>query len=646
MQRYEPTKRLQGIGVTMLFIVCGGCATTPYVGGKDGRKIPMYDARTFFETTSVFGASFSPDESRLLVTSDASGVFNAYLQPIKGGKPTMLTDSTTNSVFGVSFFPYDERILYTSDQGGNERNHIFVREPDGATRDLTPGDNVKASFAGWSGDKKAFWVTTNERDPKYFDLYKYTADGYSKQLVFTNRDGWQVSDVSDDGRWVALGKVRNNADSDIYIWDATDPDTAPKLITPHTGDVSHSVLTFTRDSRQLFYRTNEHGEFYQAWRYDLATGESKPVIKADWDVSYVYFSENGRYRVTGINQDARTVVTVIDMTTGRKVKTPKLPEGDIHGIRISPSETKMAFYIKYDTSPSNLFILDLGTGDHRQLTNTLNPAIERENLVNGKVVRYRSFDGLKIPAILYKPKVASRSNQVPALVWVHGGPGGQSRHGYSAVIQHLVNHGYAVLRVNNRGSSGYGKTFYHMDDKKHGDVDLKDCVWGRNYLERQSWVDGSRIGIIGGSYGGYMVAAALTFEPEAFDVGIDIFGVTNWLRTLKSIPSWWEAMREGLYAELGDPSEEEERLRRISPLFHAANITKPLLVVQGANDPRVLKVESDEIVEAARKNGVPVEYVVFPDEGHGFRKRENRITASESYLKFLDTHLKGTGSGA
>jgi dipeptidyl aminopeptidase/acylaminoacyl peptidase len=168
-------------------------------------------------------------------------------------------------------------------------------------------------------------------------------------------------------------------------------------------------------------------------------------------------------------------------------------------------------------------------------------------------------------------------------------------------------------------------------------------VWARKYLETLDWVDGSKIGIIGGSYGGYMVAAALAFEPEAFDVGIDVFGVTNWLRTLKSIPPWWSAQRDALYAELGDPEKEEERLRRISPLFHAANMTKPLLVVQGANDPRVLQVESDEIVAAVEENGVPVEYVIFPDEGHGFRNKANRITASDRYVAFLDKYLKGEG---
>jgi dipeptidyl aminopeptidase/acylaminoacyl peptidase len=170
-------------------------------------------------------------------------------------------------------------------------------------------------------------------------------------------------------------------------------------------------------------------------------------------------------------------------------------------------------------------------------------------------------------------------------------------------------------------------------------VDLDDIVAARTHLAGLDWVDGERIGVIGGSYGGYLTAAALTFRPEVFAAGVDIFGVTNWVRTLKSIPPWWEANRRSLYDELGDPATDEERLRRISPLFHAENIHRPLLVIQGANDPRVLKVESDEIVETVRASGVPVEYLVFPDEGHGFSKRENRIAASEAIVTFLDAHL-------
>jgi dipeptidyl aminopeptidase/acylaminoacyl peptidase len=209
-----------------------------------------------------------------------------------------------------------------------------------------------------------------------------------------------------------------------------------------------------------------------------------------------------------------------------------------------------------------------------------------------------------------------------------------------------VNHGYVVLAVNNRGSSGYGKTFYKMDDQKHGEADLDDCVEAKNYLIGLGYVDPERVGIIGGSYGGYMVLAALTFRPDVFAVGVDLFGISNWVRTLESIPPWWESFRNALYEEMGDPATDKERLHRISPLFHAENIQKPLMVLQGANDPRVLKQESDEIVEAVKKNGVPVEYVLFDDEGHGFRRKENRITGYEAILVFLDEHLKGVTATA
>ncbi|MFQ5792347.1 MAG: S9 family peptidase, partial [Acidobacteriota bacterium] len=399
--------------------------------------------------------------------------------------------------------------------------------------------------------------------------------------------------IDREGRWIALEKRRTNADSDIYLYDTASPNAPPQHITPHEGNVNHSVSTFAPDGGKLYYLTDGHGEFTQAWSYEVATGKHEPVVEADWDVMYVDFSENGRFRVSAVNEDARTILTVVDTTSGETLALPDLPEGDITGVEFSRSESKMAFYVNADTSPSNLHVLELAAGNHRKLTDSLNPQMAREHLVEGQVIRYKSYDGLEIPSVLYRPHSASATHPVPALVWVHGGPGGQSRKGYRAVIQHLANHGYAILAVNNRGSRGYGKTFFHMDDKKHGDVDLKDCVWSRNYLESLDWVDGSRVGIMGGSYGGYMVAAALAFEPDAFDVGVDVFGVTNWLRTLKSIPPWWESFREALYDEMGDPATEEERLRGNSPLFHASNITKPLLVVQGANDPRVLQVESD-----------------------------------------------------
>jgi dipeptidyl aminopeptidase/acylaminoacyl peptidase len=195
--------------------------------------------------------------------------------------------------------------------------------------------------------------------------------------------------------------------------------------------------------------------------------------------------------------------------------------------------------------------------------------------------------------------------------------------------------------VNNRGSSGYGKTFFKLEFLKHGTDDLADCVEAKKYLASTRLVDTTRVGILGGSFGGYMVLAALAFRPYEFAVGVDLFGVANWVRTLKSVPPYWEAFREALYKEIGNPFTDEEFLRAKSPLFHADNIRRPLMVLQGANDPRVLKVESDEIVAAVKKNNVPVEYVVFQDEGHGFVKKENEVKGYRAILEFLDTNLKG-----
>lgn len=289
-----------------------------------------------------------------------------------------------------------------------------------------------------------------------------------------------------------------------------------------------------------------------------------------------------------------------------------------------------------------MYLYNFETKELKKLTETLNPKINPADLVLAEVVRFKSFDSLDIPAIYYKPLTATKRNKVPALVWVHGGPGGQSRVGYSALIQYLVNHGYAILAVNNRGSSGYGKTFYKMDDRNHGDKDLKDCIWGKEWLQTLDYIDTAKIGIIGGSYGGFMTMAAMTSAPDAFKVGVDLFGVTNWLRTLKSTPAWWASFRNALFQELGDPfTADSVRLYNISPLFHADKIKNPIMVLQGANDPRVLQAESDEIVAAVKKNNVPVEYVIFPDEGHGFVKKENEIKGYGQVLTFLDKYLKG-----
>jgi dipeptidyl aminopeptidase/acylaminoacyl peptidase len=599
----------------------------------------QYTIEQFMKTTAMGNASFSADDSRILFHSNESGVFNVYSVPVAGGKPTPLTQSkeTTQS---IGYFPNDDRVLYTRDQGGNENNHLYVRERDGSERDLTPGDKLKARFLGWHPDGKVFYVSTNERDPKAFDLYRYDGESYARTMMYRNEKVLEIADVSRDEKWIALDKSNTTIDSDIYLVELATGEM--KHITPHKGNVKFNAQTFDPQSRRLFLLSDEGGEFSSIRTYDLATGVMREHEKANWDVAFTFFSRDGRFRVTGVNEDGRTSVRVVEGPDEKPLRIEGIPSGEIRTVRFGNKGRHIAFYVNGDRAPSDLYVYDLAARKATRLTRALNPEIDANDLVDTQVVRFKSFDGMVIPSIYYKPKVASPGNKVPAIVFVHGGPGGQSTRGYSSLAQFLANHGYAVLAINNRGSSGYGKTFFAADDQKHGREPLWDCIEAKTFLASLGHVDPSKIGIMGGSYGGYMVLAALAFRPESFKVGVDIFGVSNWVRTLESIPPYWESFRLALYQEIGDPAKDLDMLKASSPLFHAKNIVRPLYVVQGANDPRVIKPESDEIVEAVKKNGVPVEYVVFPDEGHGFSKKANSIKAYQSILEFLDKYLKAS----
>ncbi|HTH57524.1 MAG TPA: alpha/beta fold hydrolase [Cyclobacteriaceae bacterium] len=606
----------------------------------------LYTIQQFMDVVPINGGAFSPDETKLLINSRATGIFNAVEIDIKSGEQKPLTSSTDNAVFSYSYFPSDNRVLYGSDKGGNEITHIFIRNTDGQVKDLIQDTTAKAQFAGWSYNKKLMYYTSNSRDKRFFDLFKIQLEGdqkegkiYPSAQVYKNEKGLDPSVISSDDRYIALSESITTNNSNMYLHDTQTGTT--KLLSAHAGDVQFDAQYFSLDGKKLFYLTNEGSEFMYLASYDIASGTKTKVEEAPWDVMYASISRNGKYRVVAVNNDARTEIKIYDESHGgKRLELAGLPEGDITGANISDSEKLMSFYVSSSKSPSNLFVYNFETKEIKQLTNTMTKEIDANDLVAGQVIRYKSFDGMEIPALLYKPKGASENAKVPALLWIHGGPGGQTRLNYSAALQFLVNHGYAVLAVNNRGSSGYGKTFFAADDRKHGNEDLKDCIESKKFLATLGYVDPDKIGIYGGSYGGYMVMAALTFAPQEFKVGVNYFGVTNWLRTLKSVPPWWESFKKALYVEMGDPAVDSVALYNKSPLFYASKIERPFIVLQGSNDPRVLQVESDEIVAAAKKNNVPVEYVIFPDEGHGFVKKENNIKASEEVLKFLDKYLK------
>jgi Tol biopolymer transport system component len=377
----------------------------------------------FLNTTSIGGASFSPDEGRILFSSNKTGIWNAYTVPIAGGPWTAVTKSTKDSTYAVSYFPRDARMLVTRDQGGNELNHLFVVGEDGAERDLTPGDRLKAEFAGWTHDGSAFYVASNERDAKFFDIYRYDAKSLARTLFFENRDGYLPDRVSDDGQWVSLGKVNTTNDSDIFLWNARTKTTT--RISEHSGDANFTPADFDPASKYFYYLTDAGSEFTTLKRYPLAGGPAEEVQKAPWDITSATFSHNGRYRATVVNQDGRPAVSIVE-ADGTAIALPSIPNGGITSARFARSETKVALYVNGDRSPNNLYVLDLGTKKLTKLTESLSPDIDAADLVDADTVRFKSRDGMVIPNVLWKPQSASASAKAPALVWVHGGPGGQT----------------------------------------------------------------------------------------------------------------------------------------------------------------------------------------------------------------------------
>jgi dipeptidyl aminopeptidase/acylaminoacyl peptidase len=607
---------------------------------EEAARMPkQYTSEQLRNNTAIEAAGFNKEESKLLIGDNSTGIFNVYLLNIADTTLQPLTASKKESLFAVGFLPGTDKFMFTHDEGGNENYHFYLMaQGDTAAKDLTPWPNSTNSFFDWSADKKSMYISSNKRDPKFFDIWKLDTATWKPVLLYQNDSNLTASLISKSERYIALEKNITTDKNDLYLYDRLN-----KKMNRISNDneATWNAAALEKNDSIFYYTTNDGSEFSYLVKYNINTGKGEKFYEDKWDVAGMNLSENEKYHTIFINEDGKNKVLLYDHATNQPINFPDIKDGDVQSIIISPSETILALSVGSSTSPINIYTYNVASKELKQLTSTLNKEVDENDLVKAEVVRFPSFDGKEIPAIYYKPLQASKNNKVGALVWVHGGPGGQSRVGFSNSIQYLVNHGYAVLAVNNRGSSGYGKAFYKLDNKDHGYGDLKDCIWGKKWLASQEYIDSNAIGIYGGSYGGNMVLNALCLHPDEFKVGVDLFGVANWLRTLRSIPPYWESFKKALYDEMGDPNTKDSvLLKATSPLYNYQKINKPLIVFQGANDVRVLKVESDEIAAGVKKNGVPVEYVVYPEEGHGFTKKEDLITTDKKSLEFLEKYMK------
>lgn len=598
--------------------------------------VPRYSAEALLDNVTIADPGFSADDDKVVFSSDRDGVWNVYTIPLKGGEWTPVTQSQTDAYQFIAAFPEDSRLILSRRAVVGGAIQIVVHEPDGDQHALTPEGGVNAYFIRFSGDRRSFYVATNERDPRQVDVYRYDIRDYRRTLIYRNESDKNPVLVSRDGSYLLMEQYLSPNNDELFLVDVAAG--TSRHISRHEGVARYRGMDFDKTGEFVYYSSNEGGEYMRLRRYDLRRNEHADVAAEDGDIVAAFFSGSGRYRTMVVRSRSNWRVLLHDEWEARELALPQDSEGSPMAVRFSSSERELVFLRNEDRQPNDLYVWGLGDEWPRRLTATLNPAISPESLVPSQLVRFPSFDGVMLHAVLWQP--AQTGEDTPAVVWVQSGPEGQITRRFNPMAQLLANHGYRVLGVNQRGSEGFGRSFAAADDRRHGAEPLWDIIEAKNYLQRTYATDPARIAVMGEGYGGYIAMAALTFHPREFGAGVNLFGISNWVSTLERIPDWWGASREALYAEFGDPRTQRAELESISPALHADKVERPMLVFQGGQDTRVPREETEAYVDAVRANGVDVQYVVYPEEGRGLQRRDNQIHSMTTILDFLDRYLK------
>jgi len=593
-----------------------------------------YTYEQYLNIRSATSGQLSPDGKSVLFMSDITGVNQAYMIDAAGGWPHQLT-FFQDGVDGVTMSRDGQTILVLADIGGNERRQFYLTSPEGdAPRRITYSDESIYSFGGWSYDGTSFAYSSNERDAHYFDVYIYDLTWGTSKLLYGKESSFRSMGWSPDDKYLIVRDDVNNYDTNLYL--VTVETGEAKLLTPHEGLAQYHSIRWTPDSRGFYFVTDQDREFFGLAYYTLDDDSFVWYETPDWDVKGLTLSDNGRYMAWTTNEDGYDVMRIRDLFLGQDIMSPPLPPGIFGGFSFSDDFSKMILTYYSPTHTPDVWIYDLKTKAIRQVTHSSMAGIDPASLVRPILVHYPTFDDKKIPGFLYLPHGAEKGDKLAVLVKVHGGPESQTRPWLSTSTQYFVNKGLAVFEPNVRGSTGYGKTYTHLDDVEKRLDSVKDLEYGARWLIDEKYADSKRLAILGGSYGGYMVLAALTEQPDLWAAGVDIVGIANFVTFLEKTGDWRRRYRE---TEYGSLEQNKEFLKSVSPLYKVDNIRAPLLVIQGANDPRVPAYESEQIVKALKKKHQPVDYLLYQDEGHGLSKLKNKLEAYPLMAEFLLEHL-------
>ena len=589
-----------------------------------------YEFGRYLKIRGAWGASWSPDGRRISFLTEITGVPQVWEIQAGGGWPEQLTFHEER-VSGAEYSPTKEEILFGMDSGGNERSQLFLIGPGGGEeRDLTRAPEAIHYSGGFSPDGTRVAFTATRRNGTDFDVFVQALPDGEPEMVWKTAGYHTVSGWSPDGSYLIVSRHHSNTDNDLYGLDLESCEVT--LLTPHEGEARFRSPNVTSDGGHLYLATDRDGDFLRIARLDLGTLELEYLTGDDHDVEEVELSRDGRLLAVTRNVGGYSDLLLFNGRGGR-MPDPEVPRGIVGGLAFSPDGGQLLFTFAGPTRNPDVWTMRLPDGEARRLTRSSKAGIPPESFKRPTMVRYPSFDGLEIPAVFYEPE----NPDAPVIVNVHGGPESQSRPTFAPVTQYLLGRGHAVLLPNVRGSTGYGKRYTHLDDVRLRMDSVKDLAHAAYWLRERGH---ERIAVMGGSYGGFMVLAALTEYPDLWSAGVDIVGIANLVTFLENTGSYRRKLREPEYGSL---ENDGEFLRSISPIHKADRITAPLMVVHGKNDPRVPVGEAEQIVESVRANGGRVEYLLYGDEGHGLAKLGNRLDAYPRIAAFLEETLGAAG---
>lgn len=600
-----------------------------------------YPFAQYMNIKSCGGADISPAGDKLLFTSNMSGVAQLYVVSAAGGWPNQITFYDDRVSFG-RWSPDGKWILFGKDSGGSERTQLYLASPTGE-KIVQLTDNPKAiySFGAWSPDGKKIALASNERNEAYFDIYVLDLASKEKKLVYQKDGNLSAAAWSPDGKTLIILEAVTNTNSNLYALDLESGQAA--LLTPHEGDAIYENVCFAPDSKTLYLTSDQDRDFENLAQIVLPGGKLTFPGSEKSDISEMTVSDNGRFMAYVADVDGYGDWSVKDLQSGKMVNLPPTPKGIVGGFSFTKAGDKLAFGFTSATRPNDIWTYDQTAKTVSEVTFAPMGGIARSTMAEPELVKYKSYDGLEIPAFFYLPPGAKKEGALPVLLSVHGGPESQERPWFAKLYQYFLSRGYAIFAPNVRGSAGYGKAYMAMDNIRKRPEALKDLVSAVEYLKTSGYVDPKKIAVIGGSYGGFSTLAMLTTYPDLWAAGVDIVGIANFETFLKNTGAWRRKLRESEYGYL---DKDLDFLREISPINHVDKITAPLMVIQGANDPRVPQSEADQMVAKLKAKGAPVEYLLFPDEGHGLVKIPNQIKAYEATAEFLDKYVKNRSSSA